>query len=88
MQARAPAFPIDIPDAYRTLADEPVYEASIHLELSQPGHRDSLADFGYSAEAIAACPSPLAVAGPFHVLSAAGVAAVADVLAQLRSTAA
>jgi hypothetical protein len=88
MQAQAPAFPKDIPDAYRTLEGEPVYEASIHLELSRPGHRESLADFGYSPGEIAACPSPMAVAGPFHVLSPAGVAAVAGVLARLRSTAA
>ena len=87
MQAAPLAFPRDIPDAYRTLDDEPRYDARVHLDLVAPRHEESLADFGYTPEEIAACPSPLAVAGPFHVLSAAGIAAVTAVLERLRSTA-
>lgn len=87
MHAAPLAFPRDIPDAYALLDDEPRYDAALHLDLAAPAHRETLADFGYDADAIAACPSPLAVAGPFHVLSAAGIAAVTAVLERLRDTA-
>jgi len=88
MQAAAPVFPTDIPSAYETLAGEPRYDAAVHLDLTAPVRRESLASFGYTPDEIARCPSPLAVAGPFHVLSDAGIQAVNDVLARLRSTAA
>lgn len=87
MHAAPLAFPQDIPQAYRMLDDEPRYDAAVHLELVAPDRCETLADFGYLAEEIAACPSPLAVTGPFRLLSAAGVAALGDVLDRLRPTA-
>jgi hypothetical protein len=81
------AFPFDIPTAYNCLDDEPVYDAQKHLALEKPTHVESLQDFGYDQSEIDQCPSPVAVAGPFRVLSGEGQVAVKQVLQQLRVTA-
>lgn len=82
-------FPSDIPSGYRTLANEPAYDASLHLAPLDTSSvaTESLADFGYSEGEISLCPSPIAVGGPFPLLSPAGVKAASEVLARLRSTA-
>lgn len=87
MLASPLSFPVDQPTEYETIVNEPVYDPAIHLALEKPKNVESLADFGYEQSDIDACPSPLAVAGPFRVLSDQGTEAVSQVLEQLRCTA-
>ena len=87
MLAETLSFPVDKPSVYDALEVEPIYDSSIHLDLTKPINVEFMSDFGYSQSEIDACPSPLAVAGPFRVLSDEGVLAVKSVLDQLRSTA-
>mgnify|MGYP000226695628 CR=1 FL=1 len=87
MLASPLSFPVDQPTEYSTIANEPVYDPAIHLALEKPANVESLADFGYEQSEIDICPSPVAVAGPFRVLSEAGTKAVTQVLEQLRDTA-
>ncbi|NIB38316.1 hypothetical protein HBA55_01895 [Pseudomaricurvus alkylphenolicus] len=87
MLASPLAFPLDQPAEYETLTNEPVYDPGVHLALQKPDNVESLADFGYPQSEIDQCPSPVAVAGPFRVLSDEGTRAVKQVLDQLRCTA-
>jgi hypothetical protein len=73
-----------MPEGYQILADEPEFNAARHLALEAPDKMWSLADFGYSADVIAATPSPVAAAGPFRLLSDEGVEAVQTVCRALR----
>ncbi|NQY08522.1 MAG: hypothetical protein HRT71_03300 [Flavobacteriales bacterium] len=88
MNAAPLQFPKDTPDVYSVLDSEPVYDASIHLiEDTEPEIKlDMLADFGYSAEEIATFPSPVAVGGPFPLLSAKGIAAIKEILESIQPT--
>ena len=84
------AFPKDLPTPYFMLDDEPLWDAAIHLVPERetvPEAIETLSDFGYSAAQVTACPGPTAVAGPFRLLSAQGVADAQAVLARLRATA-
>jgi len=71
------------------LVDEPVYDPAIHLAVdeSRQVETETLADFGYNKHEIADCPSPIAVGGPFRVLSPEGIRVTTEVLSRLRSTA-
>jgi len=81
------AFPDALPAGYEALADEPRFEAARHLALEAPQRRWTLADFGYDAATIAASASPVAVAGPFRMLSDEGVAAARHVARLLQPAA-
>jgi len=93
------AFPLDRPHGYEELRDEPVWDPARHLVPTVESENaadqasdktvkvEMLSDFGYTPEQIAACPSPVAVAGPFRLLSAQGVADAQAVLTRLRATA-
>jgi len=87
MLASNPIFPFDKPDVYSVLKEEPTYDPAIHLDLEKPSNIELMDEFGYSQEDIDASPSPMAVAGPFRILSNEGVAAAKVVLDQLRDTA-
>ena len=72
-------FPAFIPEGVEGLDDEPEFEPSRHLQLEPSRQVYTLEAFGYSDEEIARCAGPVAVAGPFRVLSDEGVRADLDV---------
>jgi hypothetical protein len=74
MPAAPPPFPKEPPPEYEMLRDEPTFDAARHLALEPPAKTWQLADFGYSSDDIRKCASPVAVAGPFRLLSEEGVA--------------
>jgi len=78
-------FPKENPPGYVAIEGEPRFDPDRHLALESPRQRWTLADFGYGPEDIRNCPSPVAVAGPFRVLSAEGVAATRSVALALRA---
>lgn len=82
-----PPFPDAAPAAYEPLADEPRFEARRHFAFEPPRRVWTLAEFGYDARAITNSPSPIAVAGPFRVLSDEGVTAALDVARRLQGAA-
>lgn len=77
------AFPNIVPDGLPELEGEPVYDPDIHLALLPPMAKTTLAELGYSAEEIAQCPSPIAISGPFRLLSDEGVRVVLDLCRRL-----
>src|SRR5579872_5689492 len=79
------AFPRDFPPQYKSGHDEPTFDPQRHLALEAPMQVWSLADLGYTAAEISGCASDIAVAGPFRLLSAEGVAAARSVALSLRS---
>ena len=84
--AEALGFPHQIPSGYVELDDEPRFDPSRHLAFTRPERTWMLADFGYDKGTIAASASPVAVAGPFRVLSDEGAKtarAVAQRLSEL-----
>lgn len=72
-------FPSTIPNGVEVLEDEPAFNPSQHLQLEPSAHVYRLDDFGYSDEEIGQCPSNIAVAGPFRILSDEGAAALLDI---------
>lgn len=70
--AEAPGFPHQIPSGYAALDEEPRFDPGRHFAFTPPERTWTLADFGYDEGTIAASPSPVAVAGPFRVLSEEG----------------
>jgi hypothetical protein len=79
------AFPTQLPPHIKRTVDGPAFDAGKHLALTLPERIETLADFGYSAEARARTPSPVAITSPFRVLSDEGVAALDQVLQDLKA---
>ena len=77
-------FPASLPDGYEMREDEPPFEPARHLALEPPTRSWSLAELGYDAARIAGLPSPLAVAGPFRLLSPEGAATLEAIALDLR----
>ncbi len=77
------AFPDKAPDGFEPLEKEPEFDPRRHLQIERPDRVESLRDFGYSEEDIAACPTDFAVTSIFRVLSDEGVACLQDVASQL-----
>ena len=73
----------DVPQGFTWLASEPEFNPARHLALEAPELVESLSDFGYAPEEIAACPSDFAVSSIFRVLSEEGAACLLDVCRQL-----
>ena len=46
------SFPNTLPEGYYYLEDEPTYDSNIHLELELPKKSLSLADLGYTKDAV------------------------------------
>ena len=81
-------YPIDLnirPQGYDPLPSEPEFDPSKHLALEAPSDVYSLKDFGYSAKAIAECPTDFAATSVFRVLSAEGAACLYEVCKQLEA---
>lgn len=76
-------FPSQTPAGYTPLLDEPCYDPRRHLALEKPASVTHLAELGYDAEQIRACPSDLAITAPFRLLSDEGVEAVAETARRL-----
>jgi len=85
MLADPPMFPRRPPPTYQLLSDEPEFNPERHLALEKPARTWSLAQLGYPATTVRACASEVAVAGPWRLLSAEGVAAARAVAASLRT---
>ena len=77
-------FPNHRPKAYRPLAREPQFLADRHLALEALPGVWTLEDLGYDERTIANCPTNIAVAGPFRLLSNEGVDAIREVALALR----
>ncbi|MBT6203569.1 MAG: hypothetical protein HOI34_07695 [Rhodospirillaceae bacterium] len=77
-------FPATIPDGVDVLDDEPGFVPSRHLQFEASQEVYRLGDFGYSDDEIARCPSDVAVAGPFRILSDEGASAMLDVSRRLK----
>jgi hypothetical protein len=85
MLAEPLSFPRELPPTYRPLEDEPAFDPARHLALERPRHVWRLAELGYTPAQIGTCASQMAVAGPFRLLSAEGVAAAREVALSLRA---
>ena len=77
-------FPGTAPD-YEPIADDPVFDPSIHLALTRPEQTWSLTDFGYGEEIAGTTPAELAATSCFRILSDEGVAAMQHVCRQLEA---
>ncbi|MFK7918126.1 MAG: hypothetical protein AB8G14_08630 [Ilumatobacter sp.] len=77
-------FPEQLPAGYDWLADEPVFDPDLHLQLEQPTEILMLSDLGYTAEEIAGKATAIAATSPFRVLSDEGAAVMLDVGRRLR----
>ena len=71
-------FPKTLPDGMEELDDEPSFDPGVHLQLEPSQSKWRLDDFGYSESEISQCPSRLAAAGPFRVLSDEGAAVMLE----------
>lgn len=78
-------FPRTMPAAYQCADDGPPYDPARHLALERPERLWTLAELGYDAAAIAACPTDVAITAPFRVLSDQGVAALHEVTLRLKA---
>ena len=76
-------FPNVVPDGVDVLDHEPEFNAQRHLQLEAAKNIYTLDDFGYSPEEISQCPSNIALAGPFRILSEEGAGALLDVSRRL-----
>ena len=70
------AFPQTLPAGYHFLEEPVRFDPNKHLALEASKERKTLEELGYSAEEIALCPTPLAVASPVRLLSEEGVQAI------------
>jgi hypothetical protein len=78
-------FPSENPPGYALIEEELRFDPDRHLALEPPQQQWSLAELGYTADEIRNCASPVAVAGPFRVLSEEGAAAARSVALALRA---
>jgi hypothetical protein len=83
MLADAISFPQRLPAGFEPLADEPDYDPARHLALTLPESIVRLHELGYAADAVAGCPSDLAITGAFRILSDEGLAALREVALKL-----
>lgn len=67
-------FPNERPPTYIKLENEPVFDATKHLDLGQPETVISLEQLGYSKNEIKNCPSNFGLSATFKILSTEGVA--------------
>ena len=77
-------IPREPPPEYEASLDEPRFDPARHLALEAPARTWRLEDLGYTDAQIRNCASPVAVAGPFRLLSAEGAAAARAVALALR----
>lgn len=70
--AAAVPFPTTQPPGFTWLDDEPEFDASRHLALTEPDEIITLADLGYDDAEIETKATPVAVSSPFRVLSDEG----------------
>ena len=66
-------FPLECPEEYILLDDEPKFSSKVHLSLEQPKSIYSLKELGYSQEEIANCESSFGYCSAFRILSEEGV---------------
>ncbi len=85
--AAAMEFPRSLPAGYEPIGTEPAFDSARHLSLEMPDRIIRLAELGYGTADIAACPTDLAITGPFRLLSEEGVAALYEVSKQLERNA-
>ena len=81
-------YPFDLtvlPPNYTALDSEPAFDAAKHLALEAPDEIFTLADFGYTADEIASCPSDFAATSVFRVLSDEGAGALLEVCKKLEA---
>ncbi|TDQ82296.1 hypothetical protein A8950_2118 [Dongia mobilis] len=71
-----PAVP---PQGYPPLEREPAFDPARHLQLERPDRITTLAELGYGANEIAACPSDFGITSCFRILSDEGAAALLEV---------
>ena len=76
-------FPRVVPPGVGVLDDEPEFIPAIHLQLEPARGVYKLDAFGYSEQELSKCPSNVALAGPFRILSDEGAAAMVDVSRRL-----
>ena len=81
--ARPLDFPQTRPSGYPALESEPQFDPARHLALEMPVQTVTLADLGYGRDAIAECPTTLAITSCFRVLSDEGVACLLEVVRSL-----
>ena len=62
-------FPLECPEEYILLDDEPKFSSKVHLSLEQPKSIYSLKELGYSEEEIANCESSFGYCSAFRILS-------------------
>lgn len=77
-------FPETQPPGYEWLADEPVFDPAMHLQLEVPANITMLTDLGYGDDEIATKATPVAASSPFRVLSAEGAAVLLETARRLR----
>lgn len=77
-------FPDTSPD-FEMIADDPVFDPAIHLELGQPEHVLTLNELGYGDEIKGTTPTDIAATSCFRVLSDEGVEAMYHVCKQLEA---
>ena len=77
-------FPAEQPPGYEWFDDEPEFDPSRHLALTEPDEVLMLSDLGYSAEEIAPTATPVALSSPFRVLSDEGAGVLLAVTRRLR----
>ncbi len=81
-------YPMDLdvlPAGFARFSGEPVFDAAKHLALEPPELIYDLADLGYSAEDIAACPASFGASSVFRVLSDEGVACLYETVKRLEA---
>lgn len=83
LQVQAFALPSAHPEGFPPLEDEPAFDPARHLAIEAPDRVYTLADFGYSDEDIAACPSATAATSAFRILSDEGIACLQEVTRRL-----
>lgn len=78
-------FPMQKPEAYIRLQDEPVFNADKHLALTRPDSSVTLSELGYDNETLANSPSTLAITSAFRVFSDEGLAVMQELAARMKS---
>lgn len=81
-------YPIDLdvlPEGYARLTNEPLFDPALHMALERPETIIPLAEFGYSADEIAECPSDFGATSVFRMLSDEGAACLYQVIKQMES---
>ena len=65
-------FPKTLPEGFEWLDDEPIFDPDVHLQFEPSQYKWRLDEIGHTQAEIAECPSNIATAGPFRVLSDEG----------------